>query len=59
LEEDVLQDIVSEVFVAHQVADQQQEQGAVPLDQDFERALLADVRLFDQDVIRQVRILPV
>jgi len=54
----VLQDIVSEIFVAHQVGDQEKEQGSVPLDQDFERALIADVRLLDQDVIRQVRILP-
>jgi len=54
LEEDVLQDIVSEVFVPHQAGDQQKEQGAVAVDQDFKRALIADLRLLDQDVIRQV-----
>jgi len=55
LDEDVLQDIVSEVFVAHHTRDQLKEQGAVPLEQDFERAWIADLRLLDQVVIRQVR----
>jgi hypothetical protein len=54
LEEDALQDIVSEVFVSHHAADQEVEQGAVPVDQDFERALIADLRLLDQVVICQV-----
>jgi hypothetical protein len=54
LDEDVLQDIVSEMFVAHHARDQQKEQGAVPLEQDFERARIADLRLLDQVVIRQV-----
>jgi hypothetical protein len=46
---------VSEVFVTHHARDQQKEQGAVPLDQDFERAWIAALRLLDQDLIRQVR----
>jgi hypothetical protein len=54
LEEDVLQNIVSEMFVPHQVGDKQKEQVSVPVDQDFERALIANVRSLDQDVIRQV-----
>lgn len=54
----MLQDIVSEVFVPHQLGDQEIKQGAVPLAQDFERVLIADVRLSDQYVIRQVRMLP-
>jgi hypothetical protein len=54
LEEDVLQDIVSQVFVLHHAGDQQIERGVVPLDQDFERILIADVCLVDQVVIRQV-----
>jgi len=54
LDKDVLQDIVSEVFVPHQAGDQQKEQGTVAVDQHFKRALIADVRSLDQDVIRQV-----
>jgi len=54
LEEDVLQDIVSEVFVAHYAGNQGKEEGAVPLEQDFERAWIADLRLLDQVAIRQV-----
>jgi len=54
LEEDTLQDIVSEVFVSHHAGDQEVEQGAVPLNQDFERAWIADLRLLEQVVICQV-----
>jgi hypothetical protein len=54
LEEDVLQDIVSEVFILQELGDQQKEQSAVPADQHFERALIAHLCLLDQDVIRQV-----
>ena len=50
----MLQDIVSEVFVAHHAGNQEKEQGAVPLDQDFERTWITDLRLLDQVVIRQV-----
>lgn len=52
----MLQDIVREMLVAHQVADQPQEEGAVAVDQHFERALIAVVRLLNQDVIGQVRV---
>lgn len=51
----MLQDIVSEVFVSQQAAYQQKEGSPVALDQDFESALVAEVRLLDQDVIRQGR----
>jgi len=44
LDEDVLQDIVREVFVAHQSAGQEKEQGAAAVDQDFECALIAALR---------------
>ena len=54
MEEDVLQDILREVFVLHQAADQPHEQGAVAVDQHFERAVIAGVRSLDQDVIRQI-----
>jgi hypothetical protein len=40
------------------LGDQEIKQGAVAVDQDFERVLIADVRLSDQYVIRQVRMLP-
>jgi hypothetical protein len=52
LDEDVLQDIVSEMFVPHDAGDQEKERGTVPLKQDFERTLIADTRLLDQIVIR-------
>jgi hypothetical protein len=54
LKEDVLQDIVCEVFVAHDAGNQRKEQGAVPVDQHFERILIADVYSVDQNIIRQV-----
>jgi hypothetical protein len=54
LEEDVLQDIVSQVFVADDARNQEKEQGAISVDQHFERILIADVYSVDQDIIRQV-----
>jgi hypothetical protein len=41
LEQDVLQDIVSEVFVSYHLRDQPEEQGAVPIDQHFKCVLIA------------------
>jgi hypothetical protein len=54
LEEDVLQDVMSQVFVAHYARNQEKEQGAVPVDQHFERILIANVCLVDQDSIRRL-----
>ena len=50
----MLQDILSEVFVTHQLGDQAIKPGTVTVDQDFERALIADVRSLDEYIIRQV-----
>ena len=54
LEEDVLQGIVSQVFVAHYARNQEKEQGAISVDQHFERILIANVCLVDQDIIRRL-----
>jgi len=48
----MLQDIMGKVFVPHNAGDQEKERGTVPLKQDFERALVADLRLLDQIIIR-------
>jgi len=54
LEEDVLQDIMSEVFVPQQVRGQAKEQGAIPGDEDLERAVITELRLLDKDSIRKL-----
>jgi hypothetical protein len=47
LEEDLLQYVVSEIFVPYQLKVQPKEQGAVSAEQHFERTLIACQRLLD------------